>query len=216
MMQARRLTAIALSGLAVVGPFSPAIARSPYPQGMDYRISHTLLEIRPACINAPIDAWGAPDQPVRVRDLGAENTPERRAAIDALEQLSDLGVLARLPPREAPYRDYRIVDRQAHEIRGVFCYGQEVLTKIVSISPPRSDGRFCLREAQVLTQVRDVPDWLARPSFAPYVENRSASKGNKGPKTVALYLIDGRWEAQRFDEDLPADGPPSNPCRGQR
>jgi hypothetical protein len=212
MARAKRLAMLIASSIAASATLSPD-AGAANSQGQDYGISHDLAENWPACIKAPIDGVNASDGSIYERDFGAENTPQRQAAIDAMDQMVDLGLLTRLSSQRETYRDYKVADRRAHTIRGIFCYGRETLTKVVSLSAPHSNGQFCVREAEILTKVEGVPDWLGRPSLAPYVENHEASA--RVSKTVELRWVDGHW-APSTPLDLPTDGPPSDACQGLR
>jgi len=219
MVRIKRLAMLVVSSIVTLGPPSLGAAQSPYPQGMDYGISEYLL-LRPvACIKAPIDGGSSPDHPVYVVDHGELNLPDRRQVVDALEQMADLSLLARDTSDGAHRRFYRITDTAAYQSRGTFCYGREVLTKIISIAPPHPYGPFCIRYAEVLTEFRDVPGWMGRPALAPYVENRAASKWAGKSKTIQLRRDGEGWRASTPYDPIHSNwfGPRSfNACLDQR
>ena len=195
MLHARILVLLAASSVAVFAPPATSLAQSPYPSGMDYGISAHLAREPAACFKLPIDGGSHP----HVRDTGAKNPPRLQQAIDAVEQIAKLGLLERTPSDIPGYREYRVRDVAAYDGRGAFCYGREVLIRIISIDPPRGHGPFCMREAEILTTFRDIPDWMELPSLAPYVENRATWKQARS-RTVELRRDGGNWVAStRYD-----------------
>jgi hypothetical protein len=175
--------------------WTSAIAQTPYPPALDYGISQHLARAPAACLKLPIDGGSRP----HTHDKGAENQPRQQQAIDAVQQIVGLGLMESVPSNIPGYREYRITDVAAYDGRGSFCYGREVLTRIISIGPPRSLGPICVREAEVLTEFRDIPAWMDRPSLAPYVENRAAWKSARS-KTIELQRDGKRWTAsERYD-----------------
>ncbi len=190
MLQAARLAVLAISVVAALAPTVSDGAPSPYPSGTDYGISDYLARTPVVCLKLPIDGGARPHTP----DDGPRNPPERQRAIDAADQIAELGLTERTSSTLDNHREYRIKDDAAYDGRGAFCYGKEILSKIVSIAPPRPYGPFCVREAEILTAFEDVPDWAGRPSLAPYVDNRAASP-LAGRRTIALRRDGGRWIA---------------------
>ena len=190
MVRAKQLGILAASSIAALVFPASALAQAPYPPGVDHGISDYLARTPAACIKLPIDGGVRPHTP----DDGPRNPPARQQAIDVAETMAELGLMERTPSSFENHREYRIKDAAAYDGRGAFCYGKEVLTNIVSLSPPQTRGPFCVREAEVLTAFRDVPDWMGLPSLAPYVENRATWK-LAGRRTIQLNREGKRWVA---------------------
>jgi hypothetical protein len=220
MVRSIRSAMLLTSGIAAFAPPCLGMAQAPYPQGMDYGISEYLQQGPVACIKAPIDGGSSPDHPVYVLDYGNLNLPDRQRAIEALEQMADLGLLARDTSDGAHHRFYRIADTAGYARRGTFCYGREVLTRIISIARPHPYGPSCVRYAEVQTEFRDIPSWMERPALAPYVDNRAPRPSAGQTKTLELRRDgDNWWASTPYDaahSNFVNIGPQSNPCAPQR
>jgi hypothetical protein len=217
MVRTRIAAMLIASSIVALAPPSIGATQSPYPKGMDYGIGGYLEQRPAACLNAPIRGGDYEKKTVYVLDFGARNTAELQREFNVFEKLADLGVVTRIPPDSGPQREYRIIDLKAYDGRGYFCYGRELLTKIVRIGSPHPYGPYCIRYARVLTEFKDIPDWMGRPEFAPYVKSRATST----EKDIELRKrLDGSWMASTPYDPIHSTfanlGEPINPCQRQR
>jgi hypothetical protein len=188
-----------VSVLTALGSPSLAAAQSPYPQDKDYGISAYLRTQFPACVDILIDGADWRNKELHIQEVGGQNDILRRRDNQALQELITAGMLVPLPPGPGTNRNYKVLNIKAYNGGGGFCFGTETLKRIVKLGPPHMRGAYCMRDAEVVTRVEGIPDWLRSPNLSAYIQTGSFIEPSSERSRTFDLVFYGGWRVSTYE-----------------